>query len=1164
MKLRRLSLLRYGHLSDLVLEVPAHARLCVVQGANEAGKSTALSAIGDALFGFSHRTAFDFLHTGPNLRVGVTLVAADGAEQSFVRRKGRSNTLRDAHDAVLPESAMQRFLGGASRELFEHMFGLNGDRLRAGGAALVQGGGSVGESLFAAGTGLLGARGALARLDEEAKTLFGSRGRRAVNDAVDRWRESARSAEQRSVAPRAWTETDENRGKARAGLRAVQESVARLHVEMSRLQRVRRVSPLLAGIDVTRARLAELIDTPDLPPDAEAKMREALAARDAAHAEAARESGHAGRLQAERDALARHPALLAVQDAIGGLARQDPIAVQAAADLPGVQLERERLRAQIADAAGEIGLPPDLAGQRIPPAAARRAVQTLINRHAELTGDVKTARRDLAAARQRQAAAEGALNAAPPPPRPALLRATIDAGKLEGRLDSEIATATGRAAAKRLEAGAALAALPLWTGDAAGLAACPVPLDSEIGAAAASLDQTAKAVAAAEDEIVRLTTDLARVEEKLAHLCRGGAVPTEAAVQAARQRRDEVWREIRRNLTDGPAPIAGTLPELYEKLAAEADLLADRRADEAQRVADYLAETERQTTLHARHAAAKAALAAAERLAGQAEEAWRRLWAACGMVPVAPSGMEQWLRARAGTLKLEAEARALQEQRDQLQQRRAAALTALRPLLPPGDNAETLAALLRRADVACSEIEAQLTAHAERVHTLARETAALPDLEDAEAKAGEALETWRATWAQAVAPLGLPPDCPIAAAEAALSAWSRIAEAAPALQTAAQRVERMNAAIDSFAAAVHAICTTLGEPAGEEPAATVAARLIRRLADARQAETSASDLLERIRAHCVTARSAEVATQAAETALAALRRRANADDDLGLELAIQRAQVRDRVVEQATDLAKQLTDQGDGIDEALLREEAEGSDPDKAAARIKAIDFDLAELGTQRETLSAESTRLEAALACMREGQDAASAAQDARHALAEAGAAAERYARLHVARVLLRSGIERFRKAQQDPLLRAAGTHLATLTLGRYVRLGVNPDDSGKPILVAMTEDGTECPVDALSDGARDQLYLALRAAAIEAHAAHAEKLPFIADDLLVHFDDARAAAAIDVLRALGRTTQVILFTHHDHVAELAAARAAADIAVIRFSDLLPAPRAIDHLRVA
>jgi uncharacterized protein YhaN len=77
---------------------------------------------------------------------------------------------------------------------------------------------------------------------------------------------------------------------------------------------------------------------------------------------------------------------------------------------------------------------------------------------------------------------------------------------------------------------------------------------------------------------------------------------------------------------------------------------------------------------------------------------------------------------------------------------------------------------------------------------------------------------------------------------------------------------------------------------------------------------------------------------------------------------------------------------------------------------------------------------------------------------------------------------------------------------------------------------------VEALSEGARDQLYLALRVAAIEGHVANAEPLPFIADDLLANFDDTRAAAAMALLSQLGRATQVILFTHHDHIATLAA----------------------------
>ena len=132
-------------------------------------------------------------------------------------------------------------------------------------------------------------------------------------------------------------------------------------------------------------------------------------------------------------------------------------------------------------------------------------------------------------------------------------------------------------------------------------------------------------------------------------------------------------------------------------------------------------------------------------------------------------------------------------------------------------------------------------------------------------------------------------------------------------------------------------------------------------------------------------------------------------------------------------------------------------------------------------------------------------------------GDAAERYAGLHVARVLLRTGIDRFRKEQQEPVLRAAGRHFALLTGGRCERLIVDYDTAGLTVLLAIRDISTECPVEALGEGARDQLYLALRIAAVEAYAAQAEPLPFIADDLLAHFDDIRVQRDIDRLHAAG-----------------------------------------------
>ena len=78
------------------------------------------------------------------------------------------------------------------------------------------------------------------------------------------------------------------------------------------------------------------------------------------------------------------------------------------------------------------------------------------------------------------------------------------------------------------------------------------------------------------------------------------------------------------------------------------------------------------------------------------------------------------------------------------------------------------------------------------------------------------------------------------------------------------------------------------------------------------------------------------------------------------------------------------------------------------------------------------------------------------------------------------------------------------------------------------------------LSDGTADQLFLSLRLAAIELYldqyiAVSKETMPIILDDILVNFDDNRTIATLDCLAKLSEKSQVILFTHHQHLEELA-----------------------------
>jgi hypothetical protein len=46
---------------------------------------------------------------------------------------------------------------------------------------------------------------------------------------------------------------------------------------------------------------------------------------------------------------------------------------------------------------------------------------------------------------------------------------------------------------------------------------------------------------------------------------------------------------------------------------------------------------------------------------------------------------------------------------------------------------------------------------------------------------------------------------------------------------------------------------------------------------------------------------------------------------------------------------------------------------------------------------------------------------------------------------------------------------------------------------------------------------------------------MPLVLDDLLVNFDDRRARAALEVLGEFSHKTQVLFFTHHEHLIDLA-----------------------------
>ncbi len=158
-----------------------------------------------------------------------------------------------------------------------------------------------------------------------------------------------------------------------------------------------------------------------------------------------------------------------------------------------------------------------------------------------------------------------------------------------------------------------------------------------------------------------------------------------------------------------------------------------------------------------------------------------------------------------------------------------------------------------------------------------------------------------------------------------------------------------------------------------------------------------------------------------------------------------------------------------------------------------------------------------------------------AQEALAKVRAHVERYARAKLASTLLTREIARFREEHQGPLLATTSKIFHRLTRGAFLGVRAGFDDKDRPSLVCVRDAGDEVDVNGLSEGTRDQLYLALRLSTLLRNAEIRGPLPFVLDDLFVNFDDERAKAGLSVLVEVAETMQVLFFTHHAHLVELA-----------------------------
>ncbi|MBX9789239.1 MAG: AAA family ATPase [Pirellulales bacterium] len=1159
MRIHQLELRAFGPFTDVVLEFgDTPGRLHVVYGPNEAGKSSALRAVRQLLFGIDQRTDDSFLHNYSALRIGAVLESRDGQRLEVVRRKAQRDSLRGADDsAVVDPERLDRMLGGLSRDLYEQMFGLSHQVLVKGGRELAAGRGDLGQLLFSAGAGLSELRRLQQDLASEAATMYkpGNATIPLINQSLREWNEARRAFKDAQLPSTAWAKCEEACRHISERKHLVDGRLAACRRQRDKLASMERARPPIAARRRLRAELAALGPLPALGEEFATERRQVEA--DLAAARSVVVGAKHTLFELDRQlAACRVPAsLLAAGEQIDELQRQLGSVLKADFDQVGLRSLIEQAEISAARLLRE--LRPDLALADVESLrltrAERERIHALLVERAGLIARDEHARQQLIALRASLSTAEEAIAQQPPVVDTSSLRRAVSRAAKHGGLEEQAIEIAERIAALNRQVESELKKLVGWSSEWLAADSLVVPSLATVEDFEQRLRQADEQVARTTDSLhtARTTADALRLQ--IAEMRALNDPPSETSLAEARALRDQAWHALRRRLqgesTDTHQSQDGTESEVahaveeFELRQVRADDVADELRHDADRASQYarlqVQAREQDRLVAACQTDSETARVTRTRLL----EEWQAIWSTAGVKPRTPAEMRGWLVQHERVVELARRLRDEQGRAELLAKRICLARDGLVELISTLGLATPechLSELLEHAEDVCRHEDEQHTARALLESEVRRLRGEVANMEQTARDSSVRLAAWQRSWEQAISPLGLPKQ---ATPEEATTVLAGIVDLFEQLDAAAGYRARL-AAIDRDRAAfernVHELASRLAPDLATKPATEVAGSVRDRLTAARQ-------LHER---HCALAtehlreearlRDAQQAIIAFEAKLAELCRQADCLSADALPAVEQRVARGRELVGQLRTVGEQLLEVAAerSLEKFLSEVEAELEGTEDLGLRLIQVDDEIVELEQQRDTLARELGAAEAELRAMNGTPRAAEAAENSESVRAKLVTQVEHYARVRIAAALLHEAIELYREKNQGPVLRRASELFAQLTLGSFSGLRPEIDDDGQPILVGLRADrAAQVGVDGMSEGTRDQLYLALRLASLEQCLLGREPVPLLVDDILINFDNERTMATLKVLAQFAKRTQVILFTHQEHLLDLATA---------------------------
>ncbi|MGM0654239.1 MAG: AAA family ATPase [Thermodesulfobacteriota bacterium] len=1155
MRINRLDLMAFGRFTEKSLDLSdGDLGLHIIYGDNEAGKSTSLRALIGWLFGIETRTKDNFLHSNPKLRIGGELQLLDGEKIEFIRRKGNKDTLLQyGSDAPFDESRFTRFLpAGIDETLFTKLWGIDHSRLIAGGHELLEQSGDLGQALFSAAVGTANLRKILEDMQNSAVEIFKPRGSKSLlNKAISDYKEAQKRMRDATLPVSNWKALQKDLLRINADISGVEQTINEKNKQKNRLERINRVKGALAQRRNYLAKIEALGTVLLLPQDfadqqktAGETLQDALNSKERMEAKLDALNKEFGSLSVREDLLKNEDAILRLYKDLGAVEKT-------IADRPRQDGKRRLLRNEAQTLLK--GIRPDMdldeADKLRPLLNNKQWIAGLVRKHSLLTqkkAGLKTQLKDL---QDEQKSLKNTLADISESKIDLLqLKASIasarKAGDIEQRLDDINVQAAQENAAWTNE----FARLGNYHGTADALLSMVLPLPETIDRFEKENDEFTEKFKTASRKKQEIEDEKKQAEQELNALLLREDVPQIADLEASRKDRDLGWALIKQKYIQ-KLDIRDTLltytqdadlPTVYETKVRQADNISDRLrldADQVVKRAELEAKIERMVS---QINDLSTVLEKTKQDQTDFDIRWAGIWKPLNIIAGTPREMKQWLLKAERLIEKIQTAKAVSANKEKLSD----ACNQLRELIATQilqfdplqkTNEKRLEALISLCEQRIEQEQKERDKRNEIERSLKDSHIRLKRTEDELKTIENDLTAWSAEWKKAIEGLSLNPDVHPETATETFDNLVLFFQKFDQSEELRKRIYGMDKVEKDFQLKVYEFAKSVKLKTDAQDAVTIAAQLHRDLNAAREIRASSIKLKEQLDEKKQDIKAVNLTIRHTQEKIIELKKKAGVESDEALIKAAEHSDNKRALLKNIETLEQELNRNGDGLSIEALENELNKCEVDAIEAKIEKISIALKELQSQRDNLRDQRRTIQNEIEEKDGRALAANASAQAEAHLADIAQHAEHYLRFQIGALILEQQIEDYRKKNQAPVLGRAGELFSKLTLGSYAGLRDELDASGKPILLGVRPDDHEVAIAGMSDGSRDQLYLALRLATLEQHIKKEEPMPFVIDDILIGFDDDRTRVCLEVLAQLSTNIQVLLFTHHKRVLELA-----------------------------